>query len=63
MDLIKVHIVCFHQGSKIALIPSSLQLHQAAGQLKILIFLVKIIFFPMYANIFCDAGKCLFKDT
>ena len=30
---------------------------QAAGQVKILIFLVKIKIFPMYANIFCDAGQ------
>ena len=27
------------------------------GQVKILIFLVKIKFFPMYVNIFCDAGQ------
>ena len=30
---------------------------QAAGQVKVLIFLVKIKFFPIYANIFCDAGQ------
>ena len=30
---------------------------QAAGQVKILIFLVKIKFFPIYANIFGDAGQ------
>ena len=30
---------------------------QAAGQVKTLIFLVKIKFFPIYANIFCDAGQ------
>ena len=30
---------------------------QAAGQVKILIFLVKIEFFPIYSNNFCDAGQ------
>ena len=30
---------------------------QAAGQVKNLIFLVKINFFPMYSNIFGDAGQ------
>ena len=44
------------QGSKIALLCSYLRVPQAAGQVKILIFLVKT-FFPMYANIFCDAGQ------
>ena len=43
------------QGSKIALVRSYLQVPQAAGQVKILTFLV--IFSPMYANIFCDAGQ------
>ena len=45
------------QGSKIALVCSYLQVPQAAGQVKILIFLVKIKLFPIYANIFCDAGQ------
>ena len=45
------------QGSKIALVRSYLLVSQAAGQVKILIFLVKIKNFPMYANIFCDAGQ------
>ena len=51
--------MCFYplQGSKIALVRSYLRVPQAAGQVKILIFLVKIKFFPMYANIFCDAGQ------
>ena len=54
--------ICFNltairQGSKIALVRSYLRVPQAAGQVKILIFLVKIIFFPMYANIFSDAGQ------
>ena len=30
---------------------------QPAGQVKILKFLVKIKFFPIYANSFCDAGQ------
>ena len=45
------------QGSKIALVRSYLRVPQAAGQVKILIFQVKIIFFPLYANKFCDAGQ------
>ena len=40
------------QGSKIALVRSYLQVPQTAGQVQILIFLVKIEFSPMYANIF-----------
>ena len=47
------------QGSKIALVRSYLRVPQAAGQVKILRFLVKIKFFPMYVNIFCDAGQVL----
>ena len=50
-------------GSKIALVRSYLRVLQAAGQVKILIFLVKIKFFPIYANIFfVMQGKCLFED-
>ena len=30
---------------------------KAAGHVKILIFLVKIKLFPIYANNFCDAGQ------
>ena len=45
------------QGSKIALVRSYLRVPQAAGQVKILIFLEKIIFSPINANIFCDAGQ------
>ena len=45
------------QGSKIALARSYLRVPQAAGQVKILMFLVKIKFFPIYANIFSDAGQ------
>ena len=45
------------QGSKIPLVRSYLRVPQAVGQVKILIFSVKIIFIPMYANIFCDAWQ------
>ena len=47
------------QGSKIALVRSYLQVPQAAGQVKSLIFLMKIKYFPIYANNFCDAGQVL----
>ena len=47
----------FMQGSKIALVRSYLRVPQAAGQVENLIFLVKINFFPIYANNFCDAGQ------
>ena len=45
------------QGSKIAPVRSYLRVPQAAGQVKILLFLVKIKTFPIYANNFCDAGQ------
>ena len=45
------------QGSKIALVRSYLRVPQAAGQVKIFIFLVQIIFFPIYVNTLCDAGQ------
>ena len=63
VDLSISFIMCFvtqmnHlQGSKIALVRSYLRVLQAAGQVKILIFLVKITFFPLYASKFCDAGQ------
>ena len=47
------------QGSKIALVRLILRVPQAAEQVKILIFQVKIKFFPIYANSFCDAGQVL----
>ena len=47
------------QGSKIELVLSYLQVPQAAGQVKILLFLVKIKTIPIYANNFCDAGPIL----
>ena len=50
----------YNQGSKIALFCLYLRVPQAAGQEKILIFLVKIVFFPIHANIFCDAGQVPF---
>ena len=49
----------FNQGSKIALVRSYLQVPQAAGQVKISIFPMKIKYFPIYANNFCDAGQVL----
>ena len=45
------------QGSKIALVRSYLRVPQAAGQVKILIFLMKIKIVHIYANIFCDVGQ------
>ena len=57
MRSLKLYIV--YQGSKIALVRSYLQVPQAAGQVKILIFLMKIKYFPIYANNFCDAGQVL----
>ena len=40
-----------------ALVCSYLRVPQTAGQLKILIFLVLIYHFPIYANNFGDAGQ------
>ena len=40
-----------------ALVRWYLRVPWAAGQVKILILLVKIKLFPIYTNIFCDAGK------
>ena len=51
-----------NQGSKIALVRSYLRVPQAAGQVEILIFLVKIIFFLNMSIIFVMQGKCLFSD-
>ena len=45
------------QGSKILLVRSYLRVTQAAGQVIILIFLVKIKYFPIYVSSFCDAGQ------
>ena len=50
------------QGLKIALVSSYLRVLQAAGQVEILIFLVKI-FFPHNVNYsLVMQGKCLFSD-
>ena len=49
------------KGSKIALVRSYLGVPRAAGQVNILIFLVKIIF-PYACQYFWDRGKCLFYD-
>ena len=48
------------QGSKISLVRSYLRVPQAAGQVKILIFLVKTDFYPYMPIIFVMQGKCLF---
>ena len=45
------------QGSKIPLIRSYLQVPQAAGQVKILRFLVNIKFSTYIQIFFCDAGQ------
>ena len=50
------------QGSKIALVRSYLRVPQGAGRVKILIFLVKIIFSPYMPIVFVMQGKCLFSD-
>ena len=50
----------YSQGSKIALVRSYLRVPEVAGQVEILIFLVKIIFFPYMPIIFVMQGKCLF---
>ena len=60
----KIELLYRHttQGSKIAHVLSYLRVPQAAGQVKILIFLVKIIFFQYMSIIFVMQGKCLLKD-
>ena len=50
------------QGSKIALVRSYLRVPQVAGQVKILIFLVKFNFSPYMPIIFVMQGKHLFQD-
>ena len=50
------------QGSKIVLARSYLRVSQAAGQVNILIFLLKIKFSPCVPINFVMQGKCLFSD-
>ena len=50
-------ITRINQGSKIALVRLYLRVPQAAGQVKILIFLVKSELFPIHVTNFCDAGQ------
>ena len=50
------------QGSKIVLVRSYLRVSQAAGQVNILIFLLKIKFSPCMPINFVMQGKCLFSD-
>ena len=51
-----------NQGLKIALVRLYLQVPQAAEQVKILIFLVKISFLPYMPMIFVMQDECLFSD-
>ena len=50
------------QGSKIVLVRSYLRVSQAAGQVNIFIFLLKIKFSPCMPVNFVMQGKCLFSD-
>ena len=50
------------QGSKIVLVRSYLRVSQAAGQVNILIFLLKIKFSQCMPINFVMQGKCLFSD-
>ena len=61
-DVKSIFFSQFCQGSKIALVRSYLRVPRAAGQVKILIFLVKIKFSPYMPIIFLMQGKCLFSD-
>ena len=56
----RLTIISHDQGSKISLVRSFLRVPQAAGQVKILIFLVKVIFFPRMPIFFVMQGKCRF---
>ena len=50
------------QGSKIVLVRSYLRVSQAAGQVNILIFVVKIKFSLCMPINFVMQGKCIFSD-
>ena len=50
------------QGLKIVLVRSYLRVSQAAGQVNILVFLLKIKFSPCMPINFVMQGKCLFSD-
>ena len=52
----------YAQGLKIVLVRSYLRVSQAAGQVNILIFLLKIKFSPCMPINFVMQGKCLFSD-
>ena len=54
--------VYMHQGSKIVLVCLYLRVSQAAGQVNILIFLLKIKFSPCMPINFVMQGKFLFSD-
>ena len=57
-----VFSITFNQGSKIVLVRSYLRVSQAAGQVNILIFLLKIKFSPCMPINCVMQGKCLFSD-
>ena len=50
------------QGLKITFVSSYLRIPEAAGKVKILIFLLKIKFFPIMPIFFVMQGKCLFSN-
>ena len=55
-----IYLITQKLGPIIALACSYLRVPQAAGQVEILIFLVKIFSFPYLPMIFVMQGKCLF---
>ena len=54
----QLNILCL-QGLKIALVHSYLRVSEAAGQVKILIFLLKIKLSTYISKFFVMLGKCL----
>ena len=61
-DITRKYQLTVRQGSKIVLVRSYLRVPQAAGQVNILIFLVKIKFSPCMPINFVMQDKCLFSD-
>ena len=57
-----IRLIARAHGSKIVLVRSYLRVSQAAGQVNILIFLLKINFSPCMPIHFVMQGKCLFSD-
>ena len=62
INKVSVSACTVEQGSKIVLVRSYLRVSQAAGQVNILIFLLKIKFSPCMPINFVMQGKCLFSD-